>query len=182
MKQENDLLDVAITKFRTVVEGLHPKKQALIADWLIKWGRYLSFEDKFEPSRVPRYKRGDVVYVDFGFNVGHEYGGIHYAAVLEVNNNKGNGNIIVVPLTSLDVGKSMDDVPPNDLYLGGGIIPWTQADTIAKPHQIRAISKMRIVKPLKKNDKWVRITQEHLDLIDHRIKHTILKPASPPLK
>jgi mRNA-degrading endonuclease toxin of MazEF toxin-antitoxin module len=176
--QTPDTLDTALALLKAAIVKLHPKKQDIITKWLAKWARYLSLEDSFKPDYVPRYKRGDVVYVDFGFNVGNEYGGVHYAAVLEHDNHKTNGNIIVIPLTSLDVGKTAADVAKADLYLGGGVIPWTAYETIAKPSQIRAVSKMRIIKPLKKGDQWARLSSAHLDAIDNRIKQAIIKPSS----
>jgi len=172
-----DPLDAALAGLKAVIITLPSKKRDIITKWLVKWGRYLSREDSFKPEYVPRFKRGDVVYVDFGFNVGAEYGGVHYAAVLEHDNNKTNGNIMVVPLTSLEAGKTPADVAQADLYIGGGVIPWTQLDTIAKPSQIRAVSKMRIIKPLRKGDKRARLSPAHLDAIDGRIMQTIMKPA-----
>ena len=174
---EPDPLDVALSNLKAAIAKLPGKRQDIITKWLVKWSRYLSLEDSFKPEYVPRYKRGDIVYVDFGFNVGAEYGGVHYAAVLEHDNNKTNGNIMVVPLTSLDAGKTPADVAAADLYIGGGVIPWTLVDTVAKPSQIRAVSKMRIIKPLKKGDKWARLSPAHLDAIDERIRQTIMKPA-----
>jgi len=53
------------------------------------------------------------------------------------------------------------------------------SDTIAKPTQIRALSKMRIIKPLKKGDQWARLLPEHLDLIDEKIKQAIIKIPPP---
>ncbi|MGR5970055.1 type II toxin-antitoxin system PemK/MazF family toxin [Bacillus paranthracis] len=41
-----------------------------------------------------------VVHVDFGFNVGAEYGGFHWAVVIQ-NDNKAAHTIVVVPLSSL---------------------------------------------------------------------------------
>jgi len=173
--QTPDFIDTALIRLRDTIKKLPTKKQSIIAKWIFKWCQYIDFESTFKPERVPRYKRGDVVYVDFGFNVGNEYGGVHYAAVLEVNNHKGNGNIIVIPLTSLDADKTKEDVSANDLYLGSDILPWTQYGTVAKPSQIRAVSKMRIVKPLKKGDNWVRLKDEHLEMIDNRLKQMIFK-------
>jgi len=169
-------LDSALAILKAAVIKLPLKKQDIFTKWIVKWSRYIDFEQSFIPAAVPHFKRGDILYVDFGFNVGHEYGGIHYAAALEHNNHKSNGNILVIPLTSLSAGKTAADVAPADLYLGGGVIPWTPTtETVAKPLQIRAISKMRIIKPLKKNDQRARLTPEHLDLIDNRIKQAIIK-------
>ena len=170
-----DSLDAALARLKSTIMTLPAKKQEIITKWIIRWSRYLALEDSFKPEYIPRYKRGDIVYVDFGFNVGHEYGGVHYAAVLEHDNNKGNGNILVIPLTSLDAGKTPADVARADLYLGTGVIPWTSFGTIAKPAQIRAVSKMRIIKPLKKGDQWARLLPEHLDLIDTILKQMIIK-------
>jgi len=168
-------LDSALARLKSVIVNLPLKTQTIITDWIVKWSRYLRIENTFKPEYIPRYKRGDIVYVDFGFNVGNEYGGIHYAAVLEHDNNKSNGNIMVIPLTSLESGETAADVAKADLYLGNNIIPWTTSDTVAKPAQIRAVSKMRIIKPLKKGDQWARLFPEHLDLIDERIKRNIIK-------
>jgi mRNA-degrading endonuclease toxin of MazEF toxin-antitoxin module len=170
-------LDTALAGLKAAIVSLPQKKQAIITDWIVKWSRYLRNERTFKPDYIPRYKRGDVVYVDFGFNVGHEFGGIHYAAVLEHGNNKSNGNIIVIPLTSLDAGKTAADVSASDLYLGADVISWTSLDTVAKPNQMRAVSKMRILKPLKKDDKRARLSPAHLDLIDERLKQIMLKKS-----
>ncbi|MCL2072172.1 MAG: type II toxin-antitoxin system PemK/MazF family toxin [Oscillospiraceae bacterium] len=93
-EQKPTPLDVALAGLKATVEKLPPKTQSIIVDWIVKWNRYIRLESTFKPDYVPRFKRGDIVYVDFGFNVGAEYGGVHYAAVLEVDNKKTNGNII----------------------------------------------------------------------------------------
>jgi len=165
---------------KATISKLPAKRQDILTKWLTKWCRYLSLEDTFKPEYIPRYKRGDIVYVDFGFNVGHEFGGVHFAAVLENDNNKTNGNIIIVPLTSLEAGKTPDDVSKADIYLGSGVIPWTPVETIAKTSQIRAVSKMRIIKPLKNADQWARLQPKHLDEIDYKLKQTIIRSSEEP--
>lgn len=162
-------IDDALEQLKHAILTKPPKVQAILSDWICKWSRYLTREQHFSPNYLPYYKRGDVVYVDFGFNIGNEYGGIHYAVVVEINNNKRNGNILVVPLTSLDKGKSISEIPKTDVYIGDNVIDWTNAATIAKPNQIRAISKMRIVKPVTKNDKRARLTSEQMQLIENKL-------------
>ena len=46
-------------------------------------------------------KRGSIVYADFGFNVGREYGGLHYAIVLNKTDARSNHLLHVLPLTSV---------------------------------------------------------------------------------
>lgn len=172
IKLENNL-DKALQNLKNAILTKPPKVQGILTDWINKWSKYIIREQNFDSQYLPYYKRGDVVYVDFGFNIGAEYGGIHYAVVVEINNNKKNGNIIVVPLTSLDKNKKIEDIPVTDVYLGDGVISWTNAATVAKPNQIRAVSKMRIVKPVRKQDKKVSLNGEQMTLIDNKLKNMI---------
>jgi len=160
-------LDKALENLKAAILSRPPKKQQLLVDWLNKWSRLLQSEDTFMPSSLPYYKRGDIIYADFGFNVGAEYGGVHYAVVMEVDNNKANRNILVVPLTSNTSGQP---VSRNDVFLGNDVITWKEAGTVAKPNQIRAISKMRILKPVKAGDRLARLSGAQLQLIDNKLK------------
>lgn len=171
--KNNITLETALSNLKAAIETKSPKKQQILAEWIDTWSKFLLREDTFSPQFLPYYKRGDIVYADFGFNIGTEYGGIHYAVVLETNNNKRNGNIIVVPLTSLEPGKDPKDISPVDVYIGDNVIGWTNAATVAKPNQIRSISKMRIVKPTVPKDKKARLTGEQLQMIDDKLKKII---------
>ncbi|MCM1166719.1 MAG: type II toxin-antitoxin system PemK/MazF family toxin [Lachnospiraceae bacterium] len=170
-------LEIALNDLKNTILNKPPKKQQILTQWLKKWCVFLRREDNFNPKFLPFYKRGDIVYADFGFNVGAEFGGIHYAVVIENNNNKSNGNIVVVPLTSLDPGKSVEDIPKTDVYIGDNIIGWTNSATIAKPNQIRAISKIRICKPTTPKDKKATLNGSQLQLIDDKLDQIIKKQA-----
>lgn len=63
--------------------------------------KYISFEDKFKPTRNISYKRGNIIKVNFGFNIGSEQGGLHYAVVLDKKNDHHSPVITVIPLTSV---------------------------------------------------------------------------------
>jgi len=169
-----DPLDAALAGLKAAIKTLAPKSQQMVIDWLIRWGNLIVREKKFDPQYVPYFKRGDIVYVDLGFNVGSEHGGVHYAAIYEYSNNKKNKNVVVVPLSSVyDETK----ISHADLYLGDDIIPWTPGvKTIAKPNQIRSISKMRILKPLSAGDSKAKLKAEHLDKIDAKLKELLFKP------
>lgn len=63
---------------------------------------YISSEDTFDSTRLLRYRRGSVIRVNFGFNVGKELGGMHFAVVID-NDNKRNADVLtVIPLSSTD--------------------------------------------------------------------------------
>lgn len=172
-----DKIDKALLKLKQAILTRAPKTQNLIIDWINTWSNYIIKETTFKSEYMPYFKRGDIVYLEFGFNVGVEYGGIHYAVVIESNNNKGSGSIVVVPLTSFNPNDKNKKISSKDVFLGYNIIPWTDQSyaTVAKPNQIRAVSKIRIVKPLRKDDKIARLSSEHLDLIDKKINEILKK-------
>lgn len=69
--------------------------------WLTNWVTFLEFETAFSPKSLRRYKRGEIIKVHLGFNVGSEEGGLHYAVVIDKHNAKSSPVVTVVPLTSV---------------------------------------------------------------------------------
>lgn len=76
------------------------KKAAIFILWL---GKYLSYhvqEQSFLPNYNINYRRGQLILVDFGYRIGSELGGAHYAVVLDARSSKQNNQVTVVPLRS----------------------------------------------------------------------------------
>lgn len=80
----------AIRSMNNILEALindssnkHLKKADLISYWLQSYAEFIRFEEKFNPSKLLAYTRGDIIRVNFGFRVGAELGGLHYAVVLD---------------------------------------------------------------------------------------------------
>lgn len=95
------------------------KRLNLIVSWLSQWLEYIKFEKHFNPNKLKRYLYGEIIYVNLGFNVGQEFGGPHYALVLNKKDNIGKGILTIVPLSSL---KDKDKDKLGDrLYLGDEI-------------------------------------------------------------
>lgn len=92
----------------------HLKKADLIAYWLNDYCGYLEKEEKFDYTKVMRYERGAVINVNFGFNVGSEHGGLHFAVVLDNDNKQRSPVITVAPLSSSDGQNACD----RDIFLG----------------------------------------------------------------
>ena len=111
LSQMEKLLDEYITDDNPK----HLKKANLISYWLENYVEYIRREENFVPAHLKRYERGDIIKVNFGFNIGSEYGGLHYAIVLDKVNAKNSPVITVVPLTSFTEG---DSVHENDVFLG----------------------------------------------------------------
>ena len=111
--------------------GSHLKKANLISYWIKDYVRMINFEEKFEPTKNISYKRGNIVKVDFGFNIGAEYGGLHYGIVLDNNNAHNSPVVTVIPLTSI---KSEKEIHPNSVELGNEIYRSLKIkyDTISK--------------------------------------------------
>lgn len=89
------------------------KRADLISYWLKDFQQYLLQEKSFDASRIKSYKRGDVVKVNLGFNVGSEQGGLRYAIVLDKDNKHNSKTITVIPLTSQKESKAVyeRDIP-----------------------------------------------------------------------
>lgn len=98
--------------------GSRLKKANLISYWIKDYVRMINFEEKFEPTKNISYKRGNIVKVDFGFNIGAEYGGLHYGIVLDNNNAHNSPVVTVIPLTSI---KSEKEIHSNSVELGNEI-------------------------------------------------------------
>ncbi len=90
------------------------KKADLISYWLEEYSHYLISEEHYDYKRVMRYKRGDVIQLNFGFNIGSEHGGLHYAIVLDNNNLQSSPVVTVVPLSS----GTEEDTYERDVFLG----------------------------------------------------------------
>ena len=98
--------------------GNHLKKANLLSYWIKDYVRMISFEEKFEPTRNIAYKRGNIVKIQFGFNIGSEYGGLHYGIVLDNNNSHNSPVVTVIPLTS---AREERELHQNSVDLGNDI-------------------------------------------------------------
>ena len=104
IKIKNDI----INNLNTYLDDLaydEQKKCALIIYWLRDYLNYIKSEKDFKPTYRPTYKKGSIVEVNFGYRVGSEFGGRHYAIVLDKKNAKNSPIITVLPLSSIKEGK-----------------------------------------------------------------------------
>lgn len=68
--------------------------------WMHTYISYKSNETKFSPTYLPKYEQGQIIFVDFGCGIRHEFSYPHYAIVLNTKDRKKNDLLTVVPLTS----------------------------------------------------------------------------------
>ncbi|RKJ18381.1 hypothetical protein D7X48_18035 [bacterium D16-50] len=109
----------------------HLKKANLISYWIKDYVRFINFEEKFDPTKNIAYKRGNIVKLNFGFNIGSEYGGLHYGVVLDNKNSHNSPVLTIIPLTSIKENKP---VHSNSVDLGNEIYRLLKLkyDTISK--------------------------------------------------
>lgn len=98
--------------------GKHLKKANLISYWIKDFTRMIRYEENFIPSKNIAYKRGNIIKLNFGFNIGNEYGGLHYAIVLDNYNAHNSPVVTVIPLTSVKEGKEINE---NSVFLGNDL-------------------------------------------------------------
>lgn len=105
----------------SLIECDDPKmngKADKLSYWLEDWTTFLGFEPQFSPRSLRRYKRGEIIKVHLGFNVGSEEGGLHYAVVLDKNNPKSSPVVTIAPLTSVKPQTNIANLKPGSVFLG----------------------------------------------------------------
>lgn len=154
-----DTLKEKLEDLKTIVHSFHVKKQRIFIHWLDRHNTYLRNEETYDYSKHIVYKRGMVVEVDFGFNIGAEYGGHHKAVILHKDSARAK-TVVVVPLSSVKEGQTVHKLDA-DL----GIIESLNENKVeALLGQITTISKMRI-----QPSTIHRLTNEQLDEIDNKM-------------
>ena len=143
-------------------------------DWFDKKATYLK-QSMQKSSYLPQpddLKKGDVVWVEFGINVGTELSDRnkkgHYAVVWAID----LGNIIVIPLSSKPIIGSK-------LILDLGIIDElnlddSKAHSYLKVDAIRSICKRRISRMSKKSTGKVSLDDKTIDRISNFLKDNFI--------
>lgn len=94
------------------------KRAQIMSYWIKTYTGMIRRENEFNPASIPRLTRRQIVNVDFGFRVGSELGGLHYAVVLDKANSVNGDTVTVVPLGSL---KARHKASRNKIILVDGI-------------------------------------------------------------
>ena len=164
-------------------------KRASLLSYLIK--NYIQMLRHERPQSYRRFQRGDVVKVDFGFRIGSEHGGLHYAVILNSNDSRRAPVVTVVPLTSLKSEEQRNSLHFGEIDLGDQLVqklrnkltqsspPALQREvdrlkigSIALTNQIVTISKVRITDPVRGSSplSGIRLDSDAMDKIDTVLK------------
>lgn len=121
--------DTMLTELEDYLTDLTTHNNQAKADkityWIKDWVEYLKREEYFQPQRLLTYKRGSIIKVNLGFNVGSEEGGLHYAIVVDSDNKASNPVLTVIPLTSVKSEEKLSNMRPDELHLGSEIYDLT---------------------------------------------------------
>lgn len=76
------------------------KKYNHFPSWIERQSNYYTKETNSPTNKYKRFKRGALIFVDFGINIGNELSGNHWAIVLDKNDSIKKGTLTVVPVSS----------------------------------------------------------------------------------
>lgn len=94
------------------------KQASLISYWIKDYVRLLNKEDLFDPKKLKKYKRGDIVKVHLGYRLGSEEGGLHYAVILDKTCNLSSPVFTIIPLTSIKPSTDIEKLHFSNVHLG----------------------------------------------------------------
>ncbi|WP_195701965.1 type II toxin-antitoxin system PemK/MazF family toxin [Companilactobacillus futsaii] len=103
-KSRNDKkLNLSNKRFKRVSNS-NNKKFEMLPNWLdnVSYRYDQECTGKFPRDGYYHYKRGSIIRVDFGVNMGSEFSFPHFAVVLDKKDNSRKRTLTVVPLTSKD--------------------------------------------------------------------------------
>lgn len=144
IKKLNNLLEMYINN----PSEQYLKKANLISYWLESFSDYVKDEEMFDSTKLISYKRGNIIKANFGFNIGSEQGGLHYAVVLDNNNHHGSPVVTVIPLSS----GTEDTTYPEDVFLGQELFSKinSKADSLLSKATKKLEENLRLAKVLDK--------------------------------
>lgn len=134
-----DKIDEASKKFKNVFNS-GVLKFSKLDEWLYKESTIYEKEIyNYKKIIYPKFRRGEIVKVDFGVNIGSELSHTHFAIVLNSDDSIYNDNITVLPITSksgyrkISLGKILNNAIPNtNKYNLNSYGYLTQIKTISK--------------------------------------------------
>ena len=192
--KENALLSLEHFLLKRIISN-DPKNIKFVQTlsfWILDYIRLLNYEQRL--IKYKKFKRGDIIKVNFGHRIGREHGGLHYAVVLDRRNAIASNLITVVPLTSIKPNTDLTKLGKDRLNLGNeiykslvkkaNIVSEKEKVTVTKElsrmkngsialiGQITTISKYRIYDPLSTKNALhgIKLSDQNLTIIDNKIK------------
>lgn len=161
-------LEKSCKRLKGIVENCKNPKFEHLDSWEFFQSKSFTKENNGSKPKFKKYKRGTIVFVNFGTSIGTELSGNHFAIVLNKSDNPLNGSLTVVPLTSKNKGYN--------LSLGNELIKQILVDIFNETLNIaRLIHSIKIEfdeeNPVDKhNDENLRFIVEYITKYEHNLK------------
>lgn len=143
--EKSSLKADAISQLTAFMNSLDTKHQKIMAYWIRDYVRFLKKESSVDFSKLIRYKRGSIVKAHLGYRIGSEEGGLHYAIVLDVHNDRNSPTATIIPLTSIKPDTDLDHLYRSKVPLGDEVyqaltrkITSVQSDTEQRLNSLEA--------------------------------------------
>ena len=137
INKQIEKIDESNRNFKYVYNSKN-NKFVWLGNWLEKESSLFKNEVKNKVGNKPNFKRGEIIKVDFGINIGSELSNVHFAIVLNSDDNNNVDNITVLPLTSkpgyrrLYLGDLLKSFKNDKRYNKNSYALITQITTISK--------------------------------------------------
>ncbi|MGV3043054.1 type II toxin-antitoxin system PemK/MazF family toxin [Staphylococcus rostri] len=76
------------------------RKIKYLPEWLDFYTTQLLEENNNKKKMYSTYKRGSIIYVNLGSNIGNEFSGNHFCVVMDRKDNPKKSTLTVIPLSS----------------------------------------------------------------------------------
>lgn len=160
MKKTDDELRLhkknALDKIEKYIDALindteNKSKADKFCYWLEDYIKFLNYEKQFKPTSLRRYKRGEIIKVHLGYNIGSEEGGLHYCVVIDKNNSINSPVVTVVPLTSVKPTTDVNRLYKTSVNLGNELFTNLNSKIISykKKAKEESLSLTEIISKLK---------------------------------
>lgn len=160
------LRDTALAEIKQYMDSLDPDKGKKLAYWIKDYANFLTQEQSFRPEKLIRYKRGSIVKAHFGYRVGAEEGGLHYAVVMDQNNSIYSPTVTVIPLTSVKPGVDLAKLHVSRVSIGNEVHTLLTSNFNAELRSAK--QHLYEIKELRSN----LSTQDDLEALSRKIQET----------
>jgi hypothetical protein len=96
-------LNSSFERFRNIYDLGRGSFYSHLPEWLDFYSKQLLIRHRaaeYEKKRFDTYSRGQIIFVNYGYNIGYELSIPHYSIVMTKNDSATSGSLNVLPLTS----------------------------------------------------------------------------------
>lgn len=156
--QNKQKLTIARDKLLQIADNPYNDKFKNLAQHEMLRAKIFKSENKPSNKKFLRYKRGTIVFIHFGINVGSEFSKSHFGIVLDKQDHPNQGQLTILPLTSK---KSKDSIS-----IGKAVFSGIMDDEVKQINTIQEVLKVteeieNLYRALVKPPEFIQISEYH---------------------